>query len=409
MSRLCVAVTGANGNVGSALVASLGESGEFDVVAIVRNDLGAKILGPVNADVRVGSVTDPESSRRLFAGCDAVVNCALPKGWPRSSRRDSDAILRNIASAPGVRIAVHFSSVAVYGSCVDPRVTSFERPRPNNEYGIEKLRSEKIAARLFSDRGIRYYIARLGHVYGPSQQLSSDVLSRTSDPSFALPFGGDIPSNAVSIYAVIEAIRGMLRDTQPAGVRNLIDTPQSSWREIYDYHTQRLGRPAAPSMADAESKASQSRYFAEARAPIRSVLRAVRATIRSVDFFRLTTNMAFRRMAHGPLLLVPSSSLERISRNAYIQRKVSAAVRQLASREPAAPPRVCAPPVPGPTFNTIDKRAAAAAMSDAMRAWLIAKSSYRWEFSELDFDPRMPHPQARDDAAELQEDLARTA
>ena len=99
MTRLRVAVTGAGGGVGSALVTSLGTSGEFDVVAIVRNDLGAKTLGPVNAQVRVGSVTDSESSRRMLAGCDAVINCALPKGWPRSTRDISDAILHNIASA----------------------------------------------------------------------------------------------------------------------------------------------------------------------------------------------------------------------------------------------------------------------------------------------------------------------
>ncbi len=401
MSRIRVAVTGAAGRVGSALVASLGSSGEFDVVAIVRNDLAAKILGPVNAEVRIGSVTDAESSRRMLAGCDAVINCALPQGWPRSARRDSDAILRNIAGHPGMRVAVHFSSVAVYGSCVDPRTNSFERPRPTIEYGIEKLRSEKVAARSFSERGIRHYIARLGHVYGPSQQLSFDVLSRTSDPSFSLPFGGDIPSNAVSIHAVIQAICGMLKDTQPTGVRNLVDTPQSSWREIYDYHTERLGRPAAPSMTDADSRISQAHYFAEARAPIRTVLRAARAALRSADFFRLTTHVAFRRMVHGPLLLAPSST-EQEAREAYLQRKASAALRQLASREPA-PPRVCAPPVPGPTFNTIHKCDAAAAMSDAMRAWLTAMSSYRWEFADWDSDPRMPRPQPPIDTAESQQ------
>lgn len=406
MSRLRVAVTGAAGRVGSALVAGLG--GEFDVVAIVRNDLAARTLGPVNAEVRIGSITDAESSRRMLAECDAVINCALPKGWPRNTRRESDAILRNIASAPGVRIVVHFSSVAVYGSCVDPRTNSFERPRPNTEYGLEKLRSEKIAAGLFAERKIRGYILRLGHVYGPSQQLSFDVLSRTSDPSFALPFGGEIPSNAVSIHAVIHAIRGMLNDTQPVGVRNLIDTPQSSWREIYDYHSERLGRPAAPSLTDAESRAAQARYFRESRAPLRTVLRIATGSLRSVDLLRVTTHIAFRRLIHGPLLLAPSW-LGDVAQKGYLQRKTASAVRQSASREPT-PARVCAPPAPGPTFAAIDKRDAAAAMSDAMRAWLTAMSSYRWDFAEWDCDPRLPRPATQIDAGRLQQSyLARRA
>ena len=397
MNRIRVAITGAAGRVGSALVESLGASGEYDVVAIVRNDLAAKTLGPVKAQIRIGSVTDAESSRSVLAGCDAVINCALPKGWPRGARQEGDAILRNIASAPSVRTVVHFSSVAVYGSCVDPRKNSFERPRPNTEYGIEKLRSEKVAARLFTERGIRHYIVRLGHVYGPSQQLSFDVLSRTSDPSFALPFGGDIPSNAVSICAVVRAIRGMLEGTQPTGVRNLVDTPQSSWREIYDYHTEMLGRPATQSLTDAESRAAQSRYFKEASAPIRTVLRATRSALRSADLFRVTTNSAFRRLVHDPLLLVPVS-VEDAAQKAYLRKKVASAVRQLSSREPA-PARVCAPAVPGQTFDAIDKHEAAALMSDEMRAWLTAMTTYRWDFAEWDCDPRLPRPQARSQSA----------
>lgn len=406
MSRLRVAVTGAAGGVGSALVASLGD--EFDIVAIVRNGLAARTLGPVNAEVRVGSITDASSSRSLLAGCDAVINCALPKGWPRSTRRESDAILRNIANAPGVRVAVHFSSVAVYGSCVDPRTNSFEHPRPNTTYGVEKLRSEKVAAQLFSERGIRGYILRLGHVYGPSQQLSFDVLSRTSDPSFALPFGGEIPSNAVSIHAVIHAIRAMLNGGQPAGVRNLIDTPQSTWREIYDYHTERLGRPAAPSLSDAESRAAQARYFRESRAPLRTVLRIATASLRSADLFAVTSHAAFRRLVHGPLLLAPSG-LGEATHKGYLQRKAASAVRQMGGREPT-PARVCAPPAPGPTFATIHKHDAAAAMSDAMRDWLTAMSSYRWDFAEWNCDPRLPRTRSHFDASQPRQNyLARRA
>jgi hypothetical protein len=291
---------------------------------------------------------------------------------------------------------------------VDPRANSFEHPRQTSPYGLEKLRSEKFAARLFSKRGIRYYVMRLGHVYGPSQWITADILARTSDPTFSLPFDGQIPSNAVSIYAVVGAIRGMLNDTQPTGVCNLVDAPQSTWREIFDYHTQLLGRPAAPSMTDAQSKVWQSRYFAESRAPVRTLLRAARASLRSADLFRLTQHGAFRRVANGVLLLAPSW-LERTGRPAYIQKKAAAAVRQLAGGEPPAQ-HLLMPPVPGPTFNTIHKQDALVAMSDEMRSYLRAMSSYRWDMRDLADDARTPLSNASTEPGLGQEaDLARTA
>ncbi|MGH8635591.1 MAG: NAD-dependent epimerase/dehydratase family protein, partial [Burkholderiales bacterium] len=149
MRRLRVAVTGAAGHVGSALVASLASRGEFEVVAVVRNAFAAGLLESLDAEIRVGSVTDPGASREALAGCDAVVNCALASGWPATARRQNEAIVRNIAAAPGIRGVVHFSTVAVYGMCLDPRVSSFERPRPDSTYGVDKLRLERIATRLF--------------------------------------------------------------------------------------------------------------------------------------------------------------------------------------------------------------------------------------------------------------------
>lgn len=410
MSRLRVAVTGAAGNVGSALVKGLAANGEFEVVALVRNELAAKTLGPVDAEIRIGSITDQESSRRMLAGCGAVINCALPKGLPRNSREQSDAILSNIASAPDVRIAVHFSSVAVYGACVDPRTNSFERPRPTSTYGIEKLRSENVAARLFSKRGIGYHIMRLGHVYGPAQWISSDILLRTTDPAFALPFGGNVPSNAVSIYAVIEAIRGMLNGTQPIGVRNLVDAPQSTWRELFDFHTELLGRPAALSMTDRESHAWQSRYFAESRGPVRTVLRATKASLRSAELFRVTQHIAFRRLVNG-LLSVAPSWMEQSSRHAYVQRKAAVAVRQLAGgREPPAQ-HLCMPPVPGPSFATIHKHAVFAAMTEELRTYLRRMSSYRWDMRELASDALAQGSTVKVEATQQQDAalVARTA
>lgn len=386
MSRLRVAVTGAGGRVGSALVAGLCSRGEFEVVAIVRNALTGRLLGSVDADIRIGSVTVPGSSRQLLADCDAVVNCALAKGWPLSARRQNEAIIRNIAGAPRVRLAVHFSTIAVYGPCVDPRVSTFERPQPDSSYGADKLRLERLATQLFSARRIRHYLVRLGHVYGPSQWVSADILERTGDPSFALPFGGNIPSNAVSIEAVIAAVRNMLNETQPPGIRNLVDSPQSTWRDLYDLHTGLLGRLPAGSMSETVSRELRDQYYAAARRPLLTVARAGLAALGSIDLIALARLEAFRRIVNDPLLLIPTP-LEQAANRAYVRRKVRGAIRQQSSSQALPLTLLCAPPVPGPCFATVDTREATTAMLDELRTWLRGLSSYRWDPATVGLGP----------------------
>lgn len=382
MKRLRVAVTGAGGRVGSALVAGLGSQGGFDVVAIVRNALTGRLLGP-DADVRIGSVTDPSSSRRLLADCDAVVNCALAKGWPLTARRQNEAIIRNIAAAPRVRVAIHFSTVAVYGSCVDPRRNSFERPRPDSSYGVDKLSLERFASRLFSSRGIRHHLVRLGHVYGPSQWVSRDILERSGDPSFALPFGGNVPSNAVSIAAVIAAVRGLLEEPRPSGIANLVDSPQSTWRGLFDMHTALLGRPPVGSLPETASRELRERYYATAGRPLQTVARGALSAVRSIDLIALARLEAFRHLVHAPLLMVPTG-IEHAANRAYVRRKVRSAVRQ-AQVAPASPPALfCMPAVPGPCIPTVDAQVAAAAMRDELSAWLAGLADYRWDLADLD-------------------------
>ncbi|MGH8707867.1 MAG: NAD-dependent epimerase/dehydratase family protein [Burkholderiales bacterium] len=378
MRRLRVAVTGAAGHVGSALVASLASRGEFEVVAVVRNAFAAGLLESLDAEIRVGSVTDPGASREALAGCDAVVNCALASGWPATARRQNEAIVRNIAAAPGIRGVVHFSTVAVYGMCLDPRVSSFERPRPDSTYGVDKLRLERIATRLFAARGIRHYIVRLGHVYGPSQWVSRDILERVRDPAFALPFGGENPSNAVSIDAVTAAVRAMLSADQPPGVRNLFDSPQSSWRTLYDLHTRLLGLPPAGSLSEIESQALRVSYYAAARHPLRAIARGALSALGSANLVGLAKMEAFRHLVHGPLLLLPGA-VGAAAHRAYLRRKARSALAPSTSSRALPPGLMCAPAVPGPCFPTIDSREATAAMQEDLRTWLHGLWSYRWD------------------------------
>lgn len=382
MKRLQVAITGAAGRVGSVLAKRLGSAHGFDVVAIVRNGFAARLLADAGTEIRIGSITDPASSGELLRDCDAVVNCALAKGWPRTARAQNEAIVRNIARAPSVRVAVHFSSVAVYGPCVEPARNSFERPRPDSAYGLDKLSLERVAGRLLDRGGKRSHIVRLGHVYGPSQWVSREILERSADPCFSLPFGGQIASNAVSIEAVIAAVAAMLGDAAPSGVRNLVDSPQSTWRTLFDLHTDLLGRkPVASMPADASLHLRES-YYAAGRHPLGALARSTLAAVRALDAVGLAKLESFRRLARGPLLHVPGR-LEAWANRAYVARKVRSALRQ-AGPAGMISDVLCAPPIPGPAFSAIDPAMAFAAMRDELDLWLRGLAQYRWDYRDLE-------------------------
>jgi hypothetical protein len=187
----------------------------------------------------------------------------------------------------------------------------------------------------------------------------------------------------VSIEAVIAAVRYMLNGDQPSGIRNLVDSPQSTWRSLYDLHTGLLARPPVGSLSETESEALRDRYYAAARQPIGAVARGILSAFGSVNLVALAQIEAFRHIVHGPLLLLPSFVGAAVNR-AYFRRKVRSALKQRMSSSALPPGLMCAPAIPGPCFPTVDSREATAAMSDELRTWLRGLWSYRWDPAALD-------------------------
>ncbi|MEE8544046.1 MAG: NAD(P)-dependent oxidoreductase, partial [Gammaproteobacteria bacterium] len=240
-----VAVIGAAGHIGSAIVEELEANPGFHPVALVRNDLVARMQSLRCGDVRVGSASDRRDADRVLGDCDAVINCALPRGPSREVRRINEAIVDQIARQPRVRAVVQFSTVAVYGSRIgsDPGVV---RPRPETSYGRAKLDLERYARRACAAAGLRYYVLRLGHVYGAGQWVSQQILEDLTRAEFGLPEDGGTPSNAVWVGHIASVVRRILVDEPLSGTYDLTDTPNKTWRELYDLHSQIFGLPHAP-------------------------------------------------------------------------------------------------------------------------------------------------------------------
>lgn len=87
-----VFVTGASGEIGSALVPELISAGH-DVIGLVRSDRSAQAVEAMGASVLLGDLNDPDSLRRGAAACDGIIHLAFDHGdFARSVAMETHAL-----------------------------------------------------------------------------------------------------------------------------------------------------------------------------------------------------------------------------------------------------------------------------------------------------------------------------
>lgn len=115
MTSPIVVVTGANGLVGSHVVAALSERGAT-VRAVVRRPGTAPDL--VGVEEHVGDFGDPAFAATVVAGSDALVTTVHPLGGDRDEQRrvglGGTLAIASAASDAGVPLLVHISTAGVY-------------------------------------------------------------------------------------------------------------------------------------------------------------------------------------------------------------------------------------------------------------------------------------------------------
>lgn len=386
MKNQRVAVTGATGQVGATLVKRLHEQG-WHVVAATRNALGAALVhsNVPDCDIRVGGLSRTDG-KHLFDDCEIVLNCAIASsgGSPRAAYSRNRALIDGLLEAKSLRWLVHFSTVAVFGELIHEHRNeqeAFENPKPGSEYGRSKLYVERYAARQARARGVKATMLRLGHVYGASIGRSREIIELSRDPSFRLPYDGRFPSNAIQVDTLAESILALLGGDAARETYSFAERA-STWRNIFDWHTEALGLAPVRGLSEEESDRMRDVW---ARA---SISRELGAWVRGLPVKRLVRAPSMFDLALRILVRTPTSITSRVTN---INRRVGArgdVGSALGGSRAPLPPLYLSAGMPGP-FLDLAAAPASGPASEAERRRELQEWYHLWSTPRIAASPRL--------------------
>lgn len=226
-----VLVTGAGGFVGGALVRDLVAAGH-DVSGLVRRETS---LGHGVAVRIVDDAIDAAENHGSLEGVDVVVHLAARVHRTEEAGdefldryvEDNASVTRRLALAAaraGVERFIFVSTVKVYGDDGDRPCSEDDLPRPDDAYGISKLRAEQALAEVREETGLATVVLRPPLIYGPGVKANFRTLLKLADSPLPLPLGGIGNNRRSYLYLgnLLSAIRAVLNEPQAIGRTYLV-------------------------------------------------------------------------------------------------------------------------------------------------------------------------------------------
>lgn len=233
---MAIAVTGASGFVGRALVAELG-----------RQDLAPRAIDRA-------TLLDPERLATALAGCETVIHLAAlahRQGRNAASEAEHTAINRDlaidtarVARAAGVTRFIFVSSIAVLaGGPRDAPLATEMSPAPRGAYGRAKAAAE---ATLAQTADIEVVIVRPPLVYAANAPGNLAALERLAALPIPLPFGAvHNQRDMVGRSNLVDALAFLTRagsDTVAGRIFHVTDGAPLSLAQIVSLMRERAGR-----------------------------------------------------------------------------------------------------------------------------------------------------------------------
>ena len=241
-----VAVTGAAGRLGSAVVAALADApftGPAGPIAWTRDAFD------LDAPAGVGARLDadrPEVVVHAAAWTD-VDGCALDPALAMARNATATGVLADACATRGIDLLVVSTNEVFAGATVDGRPHEPDDPiAPGNPYGASKAEAERLAMEAFAVRGGPVVgIARTAWLFGaPGRDFPSRILDAAERARAAgepLRAVGDEWGTPTYTADVADAIVELLADDAVAGVHHLVNGLFASRADWARYVVARAG------------------------------------------------------------------------------------------------------------------------------------------------------------------------
>ncbi|MDQ7033253.1 MAG: NAD-dependent epimerase/dehydratase family protein [Desulfonauticus sp.] len=248
-----VLITGATGFIGCRVAEILTLREDWDVRAVVRNPGKAARLARLKVEMVPFDLEKSQNFDELVEGCDVVIHCAVGTAYgdPKRIFRvtvDGTRKLARAALKKGVKLFIHVSSMAVYGSKKSGLIdeSSPVRPDPGDIYGKSKAKAEGVV-QYYAKKGLPAVIFRPARVFGPfGFTFVTNPIQAMAEGRFAWRGDPDTPCDMIYVDNVAEAfISAIYAEPQDVAgeVFNLGEQDFMSWRNFYGLMIERLGLP----------------------------------------------------------------------------------------------------------------------------------------------------------------------
>ena len=226
-----VAIFGASGFVGTALVETLLGREDIETVAYIHHIGNAWRLSRANIPLKVVDILSEKAVAESLRGVTHVVNC---------TRGASDVMLAGLqnllraSKAQAVQRFVHLSSMAVYGNPPPPESEHEDAPASPSpgSYGWEKLKQDNMVA---AQTGLNSVVLCSPNISGVYSSYVTNVLTDIRNGTFALVDGGNRPINIIDVDNLVHAIILALRVGKGDGKRIFVsDGDGYTWKNLSD-------------------------------------------------------------------------------------------------------------------------------------------------------------------------------
>jgi len=219
-----ILVTGGTGFIGSRLALNYLQR-KYDVIILGQDNTPAekqniKYLRSKGIEVVKSTVSNRIEIDRCLRGVDIVVHLAaaqheanVPEKHFWDVNVEGTRNLLELSVKNDIKRFIHGSTIGVYGEAMDGEINEETKPRPDNIYGITKLKGEELALSFCSELAVS--VVRISETYGPGDYRLLKLFKGISRKTFFIIGNGENKHQLIYVDDLIEGIHTIV-DKQSA-------------------------------------------------------------------------------------------------------------------------------------------------------------------------------------------------